>query len=978
MRVRLLVGIAVVFCAAGLAVAAPRGAGHADKAVRGWLRQSQGKPLAASLGENTRRVETFKDDNGEPLYYIVYLEPQGYVIVPADDEVEPIIGFAPEGVYDPSPLTPMGALVSADMAGRVTAARSEKHSLANPGHQRFFKARTRWQLLESVGDATVSPPTTHVSSVSDVRVAPMTQSKWSQDTECSNDCYNIYTPGNYVCGCVATAMAQLMRFYQYPARPATTGPFSITVDGSTQTRSLRGGDGSGGNYAWSSMVLDPDCSTTLEQRQAIGALTHDAGVAVHMQYTSGSSGAWMNDARDAMVSVFSYSNVIHGGPYHSNGNIGSSLNTMINPNLDAGLPCLLAIYGDGGHAIVCDGYGYNSSTLYHHLNMGWAGSSDAWYNLPGIDAGGYAFDVVSICLYNIYVTGWGEVISGRVLDRNGNPLSDATVTAAISGGNTYTATSNSKGIYAFARIPSSTTYMMQASKPGYNFFPTSVATGSSTNYQNTSGNKWAVDFVQPANGAAELTSVTVTPPGGSTCNEYYFSVHYYDAEGDAPVSSQGTLTLRGASTASITMNLESGTPVNGTYGGSARLDSGAYGFQISFNDTAGMTAITPWQGGPYVSLCSDMNGDGLVNMIEFADLAARWMAQGCNEGNSWCSHADIDRSGQVGSDDLAFVAFDWMTPPVAGGPDFALVPAGTFRMGDVADGVNASELPVHNVTLNSFIIGRYEVTNAQYCAALNWANTAGLVTVVSGVVKGVSNNQSYCNTTTVLPAYSRIVWNGTVFSVVAGKEDHPMVMVTWMGAAAYCNWRSEMELKQPCYDTSTWACNFANNGYRLPTEAEWEYAARGGLDGLRYPWGSTIVGAQANYSGSGDPYQVSPYPYTTPVGFYDGSLRYKTDFNWPGAATSYQTTSGMNGYQMFDIAGNVNELCNDWFSSTYYSTRPDPDVNPTGPLTATAGRVIRSGSWNSSTNYCRLSQRDGASTTMAAHTIGFRIVRNAD
>ena len=123
-----------------------------------------------------------------------------------------------------------------------------------------------------------------LASVSDLRVATLVESRWSQSTAAGYNCYNYYTPNNYVCGCVATAMAQLMRYYQYPTTGVGTASFAITIDDWPATRSLRGGDGAGGAYNWANMKLVPSTGTTLAQRQAIGAICHDAGVAAHMNY----------------------------------------------------------------------------------------------------------------------------------------------------------------------------------------------------------------------------------------------------------------------------------------------------------------------------------------------------------------------------------------------------------------------------------------------------------------------------------------------------------------------------------------------------------------------------------------------------------------------------------------------------------------------------------------------------------------------
>jgi hypothetical protein len=163
---------------------------------------------------------------------------------------------------------------------------------------------------------------------------------------------------------------------------------------------------------------------------------------------------------------------------------------MVNSNLDASRPVLFAIRSSsGGHAIVCDGYGYNSNTQYHHLNLGWGGIADAWYNLPIVDTGGITFDTVDACIYNICKTGSGEIISGRVTDAVGTPISGAIVTAERVGGGSYTDTTDSRGIYALDRIPSQSQYNVSVAKAGYVFADQTVLTGTSSDHRTRSGNE---------------------------------------------------------------------------------------------------------------------------------------------------------------------------------------------------------------------------------------------------------------------------------------------------------------------------------------------------------------------------------------------------------------------------------------------------------------------------------------------------------
>jgi sulfatase modifying factor 1 len=377
----------------------------------------------------------------------------------------------------------------------------------------------------------------------------------------------------------------------------------------------------------------------------------------------------------------------------------------------------------------------------------------------------------------------------------------------------------------------------------------------------------------------------------------------------------------------------------------------------------GCVVILSLWGGQVCGECPsmDVTGDCFVDLADFAILSSQWL----NTQN------DLD----------PFIS-QWM----AG--DMVIIPAGTFQMGDSKGEGNSSELPVHTVTLDSFSMGKYEITNGQYRDFLNSARTQGLITVTSGVVYKSDSGTSYpfCDTSTS-SSYSQIVYSKDTFSVrtKSGRDmtNDPLVRVSWYGAVAYCNWRSQQEGKQICYDLSTWECDFSKKGYRLATEAEWEYAARGGLEGNRFPWGDTINQTQANfYSSSSYSWDVSPVknqyhpvwndgvsPYTSPVGFFDGSLKYKTQYNWPGSATSYQTASGTNGYGLYDMAGNVLEWCHDWYGGYTSSSQ----TNPTGPATGTY-RVIRGGDWSNVDVACRVSNRNYNRPSNSLNFIGFRIV----
>jgi len=484
--------------------AAPTTAIQAEKAVRGWLKVDM-QPLGMSLGQQVMNVETFSDTNGQPIYYVVYLWPSGFVIVPADDLVEPIVAFADDGIYDPSPDNPLGTLVSQDLSGRIAVVgglqktadgQSQKKDLASQRatfERTSVKAHGKWTELHDHANMSTMQAL-GLSGISDVRVVPLVQSKWNQGSECGYYCYNYYTPNHYYCGCVATAFAQLIRFHEYPTAGIGVHSFTIKVDGVSQTAYTRGGNGAGGPYSWNFMVLDPrSCNNYTNDRwKAIGALCYDVGVAARAEYASGGTNTDQIRAAEALRTTFLYSNAIctHYWPEI----IGAELIKMLNPNLDASLPALLSITsGTSGHSVVCDGYGYNGSTLYHHINMGNSGIDDAWYNLPDIGI----YDTVVACTYNVFKQDSGEIISGRVVNSNGNPIGEALVTAQGPGG-PYTTTTNIKGIYALIGVSSDSTYSVSVTKTGYEFTSQNVTVGTSQNGASVSGNLWGINFQDTA------------------------------------------------------------------------------------------------------------------------------------------------------------------------------------------------------------------------------------------------------------------------------------------------------------------------------------------------------------------------------------------------------------------------------------------------------------------------------------------------
>ncbi len=278
-------------------------------------------------------------------------------------------------------------------------------------------------------------------------------------------------------------------------------------------------------------------------------------------------------------------------------------------------------------------------------------------------------------------------------------------------------------------------------------------------------------------------------------------------------------------------------------------------------------------------------------------------------------------------------------------PDFVNVGSGSFEMGSLEG--DDDEAPLRNVTLNNdFMIGAHEITNQQYCTLLNWA-------LGKGLVKGkLYNNLNYAanalNYSDLLqdPDDSDLQidfdQNDLIFEVINGKEDHPITSITWKGAAAYTNWLSIVKGLTSLYDTS-WNCTvYGANGYRLPTEAEWEYSA------------TNMGNSSFLYSGSDDVGEVAWYF---------------------GNATQIEPVGqkAANGLGTFDMSGNVWEWCNDYYGD-YDPAQTD---DPTGPNSGTH-RVIRGGSWEYEAYYLRNTNRAKCKPDLSYGkvntNIGFRIL----
>ncbi|MBX3739698.1 MAG: SUMF1/EgtB/PvdO family nonheme iron enzyme [Akkermansiaceae bacterium] len=379
----------------------------------------------------------------------------------------------------------------------------------------------------------------------------------------------------------------------------------------------------------------------------------------------------------------------------------------------------------------------------------------------------------------------------------------------------------------------------------------------------------------------------------------------------------------------------------------------------SYAQTVGNVRAAQRAGTKLVDVYYDLGGDDGPYRVAFegsADGGATWtlplatvigamgseVAAGANRRAVW--DAGADWNGNV-SEAVRFRVRATKDAPVTG--EFSLIPAGNFQMGDSVE-ETGGELPVHTVYVSAFYMGRYEVTKSLWDEVRAWGLNNGYTDLGIGSHYGDTN-------------YSK-------------GSHHPVHVITWYDVVKWCNARSEKAGLAPCYrvggevyrtGNNTPDCSWYASGYRLPTEAEWEKSARGGLNGARYPWGNTISHALANYwadfgqlgdqsnGGAHPAYSTNGEPYTSPV----GSL-------------------ASNGYGLYDMAGNVAEWCWDWWEPYEASPRSDPRSSALSDFTGF--RVIRGGAWDRSSELCRVSSRNYFDSPDGFNaSLGFRLARGA-
>lgn len=306
------------------------------------------------------------------------------------------------------------------------------------------------------------------------------------------------------------------------------------------------------------------------------------------------------------------------------------------------------------------------------------------------------------------------------------------------------------------------------------------------------------------------------------------------------------------------------------------------------------------------------------------------------------------------------------------------IAAGSFLQGNTERRAFGGYSPQRTVQLSGYAIGRTEVTNAAFVATLAWAVAEGRAEVFGNLI--VSDEGLIRILVADIENADFLVGPGPTFSLESGHERHPARGVSWMGAALWCNWQSERDGLEPAYEHTTidlpindiayLECDFTRSGYRLPTQAEWEKAARGAetlpagpnpLPGRWYPWGDDpyyeVLNGDVGYHANLWEY-LGRHP--TPVG------------SFPAARSPY----GLD-----DMVGNVAEWVYDWFDDDYYLTAVDQD--PRGPATFGLANEYLAKTWCSSPAYdwtmlleTGCSVRFGTRFSYDGVSMGFRVARS--
>ncbi|MBQ6103478.1 MAG: C10 family peptidase [Kiritimatiellae bacterium] len=494
----------------------------AARAAKAWVDRGYAMGRLPA-GREVAHVKEIEDAETGARLLLASFEGGGWVLLSADDLVDPVIAFAEEGDgFDVDDENPFWTLLRGDIAAREAAAGVVRDGEPAPtagegeggGATEPTAAQRKWASL--LDDA---PAPTALSTISDVRVEPFVTTHWGQSSGYSNYYTPIVNGSRSVCGCVATALSQIMRYYRFPTAAVTPQTKWCETNGVSFQATMFGG-----TYDWANMPETfSSWSGTETEKQAVGKLVYDCCVSVGMNWKGSSASASTSDIDDALRDTFGYANASWASFSFEEGAAETTwekFRSVVIPNCDARAPAAVAVsrVANGnryGHAILFTGYGYSDGSLAVRCNFGWTGSGDGvWYLPPLLDASN-VYTKIEGLVHNVFPTKTGYIASGRVLDMNGEAVADATV--ALSDG--QTATTDAKGIYAF--VAAKGDYTATASKGGVS--ASRSLSGLGTTSTTSVGNLYDQDirFTQPL-----VPSPTVTVGDASNVSFTSATVNY--------------------------------------------------------------------------------------------------------------------------------------------------------------------------------------------------------------------------------------------------------------------------------------------------------------------------------------------------------------------------------------------------------------------------------------------------------------------
>ena len=530
--------LALTACMASVVPAAPVSMDEAMVLVNAALNAN-----GPSTGYSAKDVEAVTDDDGTTLYYVVYCNPSGYMIVAADDAIEPIIAFSDASTFDKSSSNPLFALLANDLRTRRDVVNTiemlQSGGVGGDGASSLLgdlpadqvdtfvqDAQSKWDAImasapqggsggggevDPFADVRTEQPVMDFQAPQDPVPAPnggfapagftvwvdyIIQSSWDQYKQYGNfgsDLYNLTTPSNRYAGCGPVAVAQIMKYHQWPR--------AITLNGATGDAAVQQSDGSiitntysfkagytnaAGLLSWTNFLTEYKGTSSSLAWTNVSDLLRDVGVAAGATYYTNKTHTTLAGLQNALTNTFRYPRAVLAP---------ASLNTnaILNYNILGRKPVVMAIYNTAapteGHIVAVDGMAYSAQgTLFHHLNMGWGevGQNTAWYNLPSI----IAYNSIEGYIYNIMTNGEELVVGRVVMAGTTSPVSSVTVLI-----NGVTNTTDSYGVFGDEVVAG--IHTVTVSKVGY-VSQTFVFTNSSSS-DNTPGN--IAQFVTLTNGA---------------------------------------------------------------------------------------------------------------------------------------------------------------------------------------------------------------------------------------------------------------------------------------------------------------------------------------------------------------------------------------------------------------------------------------------------------------------------------------------